>query len=87
VIGIWSPGTPGAERFPHWIREAGERLRPFGTGGGYVNFQTADEGDARTRAVYRANYDRLVSVKRRYDPDNLFRSNRNVDPRGSQAAA
>jgi hypothetical protein len=46
----------------------------------YVNFQTDDEGDARVRASYGSNYDRLVALKRRYDPGNMFRSNRNVRP-------
>jgi FAD/FMN-containing dehydrogenase len=64
------------------VREAGERVRPHSTGGNYVNFQTADEGDDRIRASYGANYDRLAAIKRRYDPGNLFRSNRNVPPAG-----
>jgi FAD/FMN-containing dehydrogenase len=78
VIGGWAPGEPGAERFPQWVRDAGERIRPFATGGGYVNFQTADEGDERVRAAYGANFDRLLAIKRSHDPGNLFRSNRNV---------
>ena len=45
----------------------------------YVNFLTADEGD-RVRAAYGPNYDRLAQVKRRYDPDNLFRMNQNITP-------
>ena len=57
------------------------RLRPFSTGRTYINFQTADEGDDRVRDTYGANFDRLVEVKTTYDPDNLFRSNRNVRPR------
>ncbi len=63
-----------------WVRSAGERLRPFSTGGNYVNFQTADESEARIRASYGANFERLVRAKRRYDPENLFRSSRNIDP-------
>jgi FAD/FMN-containing dehydrogenase len=55
-------------------------MRPFATGGGYVNFQMDDEGDERVRASYGANYDRLAAIKRAYDPDNVFRSNRNVPP-------
>ncbi len=62
------------------MRAAGERCRPFTTGASYVNFQTGDEGDERVRATYGANYDRLLEVKRRYDPGNLLRVNRNVRP-------
>jgi FAD/FMN-containing dehydrogenase len=83
AIGVWDPGTPGEEAFPAWIRDAWERFRPFTTGGTYVNFQTADEADDRVRAAYGANWDRVVEVKRRYDPENLFRSNRNVRPAGT----
>jgi len=81
VIGanaMWEPGEPGADAFPQWIRDAWARLRPFSTGGNYINFQTADEDEARVRATYGGNFHRLVEVKRRYDPDNLFRVNRNI---------
>ena len=81
AIGIWDPGTPGEETFPAWIRGAWQRFHAFSTGGTYANFQTADEGEDRVRAAYGDNYDRLVAIKRRYDPDNLFRSNRNIHPR------
>lgn len=77
---MWPPGTPGAESIVEWVRAAHERLRPFSTGRTYVNFQGYDEGAARVRATYGANYDRLVELKRRYDPANVFRSNRNVVP-------
>jgi hypothetical protein len=80
VKGMWSPGEPEADRFRRWVGDAGERLRPFSTGATYVNFQTADEGADRVRAAYGANYDRLVEVKRRWDPGNLFRANRNIAP-------
>ncbi len=45
----------------------------------YVNFLTADE-DGRVRSAYGPNYDRLAQVKRRYDPNNLFRMNQNIEP-------
>jgi FAD/FMN-containing dehydrogenase len=61
-----------------WVRSAWEALRPFSTGGNYVNFQTDDEPDARTAESYGANYDRLRAAKQRYDPANLFRVNRNI---------
>jgi FAD/FMN-containing dehydrogenase len=75
---MWEPGEPGADTFPRWIRDAGMRLRRFSTGGNYINFQTADEDEARVRATYGANFGRLAAVKKRYDPDNLFRVNRNI---------
>ena len=80
VKGMWPPDEPDADRFGQWVRDAWARLRPWSTGATYVNFQTADEGADRVRAAYGANYDRLVEVKRRYDPDNLFRANRNIRP-------
>lgn len=51
-----------------------------GHAGAYVNFMAADEGQERVRAAYGANYGRLVEVKRKYDPDNLFRVNQNIAP-------
>ncbi len=52
---------------------------PFASGGVYVNFLGADEGE-RVRAAYGPNYDRLVRLKREYDPDNLFRMNQSIEP-------
>ncbi len=78
VIGIWAPDEPDADTFPQWVREAGQRIRPFATGGSYVNFQTEDEAQDRIRAAYGDNFDRIVGVKRKYDPTNLFRMNRNI---------
>jgi FAD/FMN-containing dehydrogenase len=80
VKGMWAPGDPDADRYTRWVRDAWARLRPWSTGATYVNFQTAEEGDDRVRASYGANYERLVEVKRRYDPENLFRTNRNIRP-------
>jgi FAD/FMN-containing dehydrogenase len=75
----WPPGAPPD---PHvaWARDGWERIRPFSTGGNYVNFQLADDDSARTAAAYGSNYRRLQRVKADYDPDNLFRVNRNVPP-------
>jgi FAD/FMN-containing dehydrogenase len=80
VLGMWEAGEPGAQSFPQWVRDASERLRPFSTGGSYINLQTADEGDDRIRATYGENFERVLEVKQAYDPDNLFRSNRNIRP-------
>jgi FAD/FMN-containing dehydrogenase len=80
VIGSWQPDEPGAAAFPQWVREAWQRVRRFSTGGNYINFQTADEDEGRIRASYGANFDRLAMVKAKYDPHNVFRSNRNIRP-------
>ena len=61
-----------------WARSAWRDMRQFSTGGTYVNFLTEDEGDERTRAAYRTNYARLAEVKGKWDPSNLFRTNKNV---------
>jgi FAD/FMN-containing dehydrogenase len=68
----WAPDEPRADEYRRWIRDGYERVRGFGTGS-YVNFQSADEGEDRIRAAYGANYDRLMEVKRAYDPDDVFR--------------
>jgi FAD/FMN-containing dehydrogenase len=78
IKGMWRPGEPAAREFEEWVREAWKKLRPFSTGGNYVNFQTADEDEARIRATYGPNFDRLQQLKAKYDPANLFRSNRNI---------
>ncbi len=80
INGQWAPDEPDADAYQQWVRDGWKRLQPFSTGGNYINFQTADEGDERIRATYGANYDRLVAIKNRYDPDNVFRSNRNIHP-------
>jgi len=77
--GTWPPGAPSD---PHvaWVRRSWERIRPYSTGGNYVNFQLAEDDTARTADAYRNNYERLRRVKAQYDPTNLFRVNRNIHP-------
>jgi FAD/FMN-containing dehydrogenase len=67
------------ERCKAWAREFFAATAPFAAGSVYVNFLMQDEG-ARIREAYDGNYDRLVQVKQRYDPDNLFRFNHNIRP-------
>jgi len=55
-------------------------MRSFSTGGTYVNFMTED--DNRIQAAYGANLERLLEVKTKWDPENLFRINKNIAPRG-----
>jgi FAD/FMN-containing dehydrogenase len=62
-----------------WARETYDSLRPHMAEGAYVNY--LDEDDAgRVRAAYGPNHERLVELKRRYDPDNTFRLNQNIVP-------
>ena len=63
-----------------WARQTWGRIKPYSTGGNYVNFQMPDEGNSRTVAAYGANYDRLRQVKDACDPHNFFRTNRNITP-------
>lgn len=77
VQSMGAPDIPADENRA-WVRSAWEALRPFSTGGNYVNFQTDDEPDGRTAESYRSNFDRLRAAKRRYDAANLFRVNRNI---------
>jgi FAD/FMN-containing dehydrogenase len=63
-----------------WARAAWRDLRRFSTGGTYVNFLTEEEGDERIRAAYGNNYQRLAEAKSKWDPDNLFRMNKNIAP-------
>ena len=78
VHGRWEDPADDA-RCIGWARDFFNASAPFATGGVYVNFLTADEGN-RVRSAYGPNYDRLARVKRAYDPDNLFRVNWNIKP-------
>jgi Berberine and berberine like len=62
-----------------WARETFEQLRPYLAGKQYLNNLSADDGQT-ARDLWGANYERLVAVKRRYDPDNTFRLNHNINP-------
>jgi FAD/FMN-containing dehydrogenase len=64
-----------------WARGLYESLVPFADDGVYLNMLAEDE-ESRLRAAYQGNYDRLLEIKRRCDPDNLFRMNRNLRPGG-----
>ena len=77
-VSVWL--TPEEdERNIVWARQFWLEMHPHSTGGVYVN-NLGDEGGDRVRAAYGDNYDRLVEVKRRYDPGNLFRYNQNIRP-------
>jgi len=76
-----------AEKCIRWAREFWAAMQPYSTGGVYVNYlgREADEGPERIKAAYGPEkYARLVALKNKYDPTNLFRLNQNIKP--SQAA-
>lgn len=79
IMAAWDDSADDAANID-WARTAWRDLRRFSTGGTYVNFLTADEGDERVRAAYGANYARLAELKAKWDPDNLFRINKNIVP-------
>ena len=62
-----------------WARDVYKASAPYASAGGYVNFMTADERE-RVPDAYGSNFERLVQMKRRYDPTNVFRWNQNIAP-------
>ena len=63
-----------------WTKDTFAALRPHFGSGRWLNYLGDDQGDDAIRAAYGPNYDRLVEVKRRYDPDNVFHLNHNIVP-------
>jgi FAD/FMN-containing dehydrogenase len=78
IAGMW-PDAADNEDNIQWVRDYYEATAPLSEEGGYVNFMAGDDQD-RIKANYQGNYDRLVEVKRKYDPDNLFHLNQNIKP-------
>jgi FAD/FMN-containing dehydrogenase len=78
VHGRWEESSDD-DKCIGWAREFFRETLPFATGGVYINFMTEDETD-RIKSAYGPGYDRLLMVKRKYDPENLFRLNQNIDP-------
>jgi FAD/FMN-containing dehydrogenase len=78
IVGV-DPDPANAEKITAWTKDYWAALHPYSLGGAYVNFMM-DEGIDRVKATYRDNYDRLVAIKRKYDPNNFFRINQNISP-------
>ena len=75
---MWS-NPVDTEKNVQWTRECWGAMKPHLVEGAYGNYVT-DEGEAVARAAYGVNYDRLVALKNKYDPTNLFRLNHNIRP-------
>ncbi len=78
IMSQWSDATD-SDRNVQWTRALFEAMQPHLEEAVYVN-NLGDEGPARVQAAYGENYPRLATLKRTYDPDNLFRANQNIDP-------
>jgi hypothetical protein len=63
-----------------WAKDYWNAMHPYSAGGAYINFMMEDEGQERVKASYKHNYNKLVAVKNKYDPHNLFRVNQNIAP-------
>jgi FAD/FMN-containing dehydrogenase len=81
-IGIYALWNDPAQDRPHieWVRRTWDAAQPFVPGGVYVNELGEDEGDSRVQQAYAGNYERLRTIKRTYDPGNLFCLNANIKP-------
>jgi FAD/FMN-containing dehydrogenase len=75
----WDDPSRDAEHID-WVRDFHAALTQYTTGDVEMNFLTEDEPTNRLRRAYGANYDRLVEVKTKWDPNNLFRMNQNIKP-------
>jgi hypothetical protein len=63
-----------------WAKDTWNDLRPYSTGGNYINFLTEDEGPERIKAAWGSGLEKLARVKAKWDPENVFRTNRNIKP-------
>jgi FAD/FMN-containing dehydrogenase len=80
INAVWTDDDPDGERHVAWARDFFAALQPHARGRVYVNF-LGDEGDDRVRQAYGARqHERLVRLKRAYDPTNFFRVNQNIKP-------
>jgi Berberine and berberine like len=81
VLGFWNPDADHdtIERNKEWARSSWAKLEPL-THGRYVNYASGEDHDSRMAAAYGENYPRLAALKKRYDPNNLFRLNANIKP-------
>jgi FAD/FMN-containing dehydrogenase len=78
IAGMW-PDPADNEANIQWVKDYYAATAPHSEAGGYINFMAEDD-QHRIEDNYKGNYDRLVDVKRKYDPNNVFRVNQNIRP-------
>lgn len=79
VIVAIAPDSSNKDQMINWARDYWQALHPYSSGGAYINMMM-DEGQDNVKAAYRDNYQRLVTVKNKYDAKNLFNINQNIAP-------
>jgi hypothetical protein len=82
IIGGW-PEEDGDQLNRAWVRETWEAMQPYASEGVYVNYlgTESDEGSNRIRSAYGpGKYEKLLALKNKFDPTNLFRMNQNIRP-------
>jgi len=79
MVGV-DPDPANNEKTISWTKSYYDALHHFSAGGAYVNFLMGDEGEERVKKTYGGNYERLVAIKSKYDPNNFFRVNQNIKP-------
>jgi FAD/FMN-containing dehydrogenase len=79
MVGV-DPDPANKEKIISWTKSYYDAVHPYSAGGAYVNFLMDDEGEERVKKTYGDNYQRLVEIKNKYDPDNFFRVNQNMKP-------
>jgi hypothetical protein len=78
IVGV-DPDPANAGTVTEWCKDYFEGMKPYGSGGGYVNFMM-EEGQDRIKTSYGKNFARLSELKSKYDPDNFFHLNQNIKP-------
>jgi hypothetical protein len=81
IAGSWEKADEDPPNI-EWARDAWNDMKSFSIGGTYINFLTEDEGPERIKAALGAALQRLAEVKAKWDPENVFRINRNIKPKG-----
>ena len=78
IVGV-DPDPKNKDKVTNWTKAYYDAIHPHSAGGAYVNFMM-EEGQDRVKASFRGNYDRLATIKKKYDPSNFFRVNQNIKP-------
>ncbi|MEJ2009492.1 MAG: FAD-binding oxidoreductase [Acidobacteriota bacterium] len=78
IVGV-DPDPANRDKITSWCKAYYDAVHPYSAGGAYVNFMM-EEGQERIQASFRDNYNRLATIKKKYDPANFFRVNQNIHP-------